>query len=106
MHVRLYRWRRHTGCGSPGTTFKIYHPRTDEPLSLKTADTRLTCAATKLSLVVEDQLEVRTLALVGLAAYGYSVHGVGTGKEALALCREFAGDLDLVVTDVVMPGMK
>jgi two-component system, cell cycle sensor histidine kinase and response regulator CckA len=89
-----------------GTTFKIYFPRTDQPLSLMTPATRADLRGNETILVVEDQLEVRTLALIGLAAHGYSVHGVTSGKEALAFCREFTGDIDLVVTDVVMQEMN
>ena len=57
-------------------------------------------------LVVEDYAEVRALALSGLAGLGYSVHGASSGKEALAFCREFAGPIHLVVTDVVMTDMN
>jgi two-component system cell cycle sensor histidine kinase/response regulator CckA len=89
-----------------GTTFKIYLPRTDQPLSPITPVIRTDVRGNETILVVEDQQEVRTLALVGLAAHGYSVHGVSSGKEALAFCREFTGDIDLVVTDVVMPDMN
>lgn len=89
-----------------GTTFKIYLPRTDQPLALTVPTAEDDVRGTETILVVEDQLEVRTLALLGLAAYGYAVHGVGTGKEALAFCHAFTGHLDLVVTDVIMPDMN
>jgi PAS domain S-box-containing protein len=89
-----------------GTTFKIYLPRTGEPLSLITPSVKTDVQGNETILVVEDQVEVRTLAMAGLAVFGYSVHGAGTGKEALAFCHEFTGDIDLVVTDVVMPDMN
>ncbi len=89
-----------------GTTFKIYLPRTDEPLSLITRVVSGDLRGSETILVVEDQIEVRTLAVAGLTAFGYEVHAAGTGKEALAFCHEFTGDLDLVVTDVVMPDMN
>jgi two-component system, cell cycle sensor histidine kinase and response regulator CckA len=55
---------------------------------------------------VEDHDDVRGLALAGLAGYGYSAHGVRSGMEALQFCREFPGEIDLVLTDVVMPDMN
>jgi len=57
-------------------------------------------------LIIEDQPEVRALAVNGLSQFGYLVRGVGSGAEALAFCREFQGDIHLVVTDVVMPDMN
>jgi two-component system cell cycle sensor histidine kinase/response regulator CckA len=89
-----------------GTTFKIYLPRTDEPLSSIAQVVSGDLHGSETILVVEDQIEVRTLAVAGLTAFGYQVHAAGTGKEALAFCHEFAGDLDLVITDVVMPDMN
>jgi len=89
-----------------GTTFKIYLPRTDEPLSSITRVVGGDLHGSETILVVEDQIEVRTLAVSGLTTFGYEVHAAATGKEALTFCREFAGDLDLVVTDVVMPDMN
>ena len=38
--------------------------------------------------------------------YGYAAHRVASGAEALRLCRAFAGAIDVVVTDVVMPEMN
>ncbi len=64
------------------------------------------CMETRPSSWWRDQVEVRTLALAGLAVFGYSVHGASTGKEALSFCHEFTGEIDLVVTDVVMPDMN
>jgi CheY-like chemotaxis protein len=57
-------------------------------------------------LVVEDEAEVRKLAQVMLAKYGYHVHGVANGKEALAFCREFSGTIHLLLTDVIMADMN
>src|SRR5262249_38717964 len=46
-----------------GTTFKIYLPRTDEPLSIVKPSIKAALHGTETILVVEDQVEVRTLAL-------------------------------------------
>jgi len=56
-------------------------------------------------LVVEDQDEVRKLTVAALRSYGYSVLEAANGEEALAQCERHAGPIDLLITDVVMPGM-
>ncbi len=89
-----------------GTTFKIYFPRTDEPLRPSTRVIKTSVTGNETVLVVEDQTEVRALALAGLASFGYSAYGSATGEEALAFCREFDGEIHVVVTDVVMPDMN
>ena len=89
-----------------GTTFKIYLPRTDKALSAITPLVKADAYGNETILVVEDEVGVRMLALDGLKAYGYSVHGASTGKEAVAFCKAFTGNIDLVITDVVMPDMN
>jgi two-component system cell cycle sensor histidine kinase/response regulator CckA len=89
-----------------GTTFKIYLPRTDKPLSVVESPSVREVRGNETIVLVEDQKEVRALAIKGLERFGYSVHGFGTAAEALSFCSEFPGDIHLVVTDVVMPDMN
>jgi len=89
-----------------GTTFKIYLPRTDKALTPAAPSLPVGARGNETILIVEDQAEVRTLATTGLAHFGYSAHGVSAGQEALQFCREFPGDIHVVVTDVVMPDMN
>jgi two-component system cell cycle sensor histidine kinase/response regulator CckA len=88
-----------------GTTFKIYLPCTNAPLArapvVPTGDLR----GTETILVVEDQQEVRTLAVKALRRWGYTVLEAPNGEEALALCEAVPDAIHLVVTDVIMPGM-
>ena len=49
---------------------------------------------------------VRGLARVMLETYGYTVLEAPTGAEALRICREHIGSIELMVTDVVMPEMS
>ncbi|HWA15111.1 MAG TPA: PAS domain-containing protein [Gemmatimonadales bacterium] len=56
-------------------------------------------------LLVEDEAAVRALAREALASHGYSVVEASNAAEALVLAAALNGDLDLLVTDVVMPGM-
>jgi DNA-binding NtrC family response regulator len=55
-------------------------------------------------LVVEDDVMVRRLAVKALSREGYRVLELDSGSEALAKMHELVGSLDLLVTDVVMPG--
>ena len=55
-------------------------------------------------LVVEDEPEVRRLARMILVKTGYKVLEAADGPEALALWREHRAEIDLLYTDMVMPG--
>ena len=56
-------------------------------------------------LLVEDDPLVRPMAALTLRSYGYRVFDASNGRDAIELARAHAGDLDLLVTDVVMPGI-
>jgi len=55
-------------------------------------------------LLVEDEWEVRRLVGQSLRAFGYTVHEANHGREALALWSRLGGRVDLLLTDMVMPG--
>jgi two-component system, cell cycle sensor histidine kinase and response regulator CckA len=57
-------------------------------------------------LVVEDEEAVRELAVEFLKAQGYTVLEAPHGSAASLVCREYKGSIDLLLTDVVMPGMN
>jgi PAS domain S-box-containing protein len=91
-----------------GTTFKIYLPRVDapaEPLEAAPAPTGQLCGSETV-LVVEDQEEVRRLIHKLLKARGYNVLVAANGTDAIRLAQEYCGRIQLLVTDVVMPGMS
>jgi len=90
-----------------GTTCKIYLPRVDEPLE----EVRGAMIGEELPrgsetiLVVEDEEEVRKLALRSLKRQGYKVLEASNGSEALMICEEQKEPIHLILTDVVMPKM-
>jgi CheY-like chemotaxis protein len=91
-----------------GTTFKIYLPRTevevDDPSSARgRADAQ---RGTETLLLAEDDDSVRELVRNVLRENGYKVLEASRGEEALELSELFAGKIDLLVTDVVMPQMN
>ena len=56
-------------------------------------------------LVVEDEAGIRALVRKILRRQGYEVLEASNGDEALIVCREHPGTLDLLITDVMMPQM-
>lgn len=90
-----------------GTVFKVYLPRTGEALpKAVTLDGPVEKARGEFVLVVEDDDRLRPLTQRILTQAGYRAHAVGSGSQALAYLRGNPGKLDLLITDVVMPGMS
>ncbi len=91
-----------------GATFKIYLPRVDEPLEERRekvlGDELLRGSET--ILLVEDEENVRKLALRVLERQGYKVLSARDGDDALLICEQHKGRIHLILTDVVMPGMS
>lgn len=105
--------KQHGGCiwvdseEGEGTTFKIYWPRSgteikDSPEKIQLQDLP---GGTETILVVEDESGVRAIITAILKKQGYKVLEAGNGEEALALGRANCGELQLLLTDVVMPQM-
>jgi two-component system cell cycle sensor histidine kinase/response regulator CckA len=97
-----------------GTTFRIFLPRhiatgLDEPVPLapaadqSKADADLTGHGT--ILLVEDEEGLRSLNARGLSSRGYTVLEASNGVEAIEVLNGHQGDVDLIVSDVVMPEM-
>jgi PAS domain S-box-containing protein len=93
-----------------GSTFTIYLPRhgAGDPVAAQPA-----AAAPKLPrgrgetvLLVEDEAAILELGREMLSALGYRVLAAASPSEALARAEDYAGRIDLLVSDVVMPGMN
>ena len=91
-----------------GTTFRIYIPRVDEALTPeRPAKTAIVPAGvSETILLVEDEEIVRSLAREILESHGYRVLEASGGREALQICERFEGEIQMVLTDVVMPEMS
>ncbi|PZU87250.1 MAG: hybrid sensor histidine kinase/response regulator [Chelatococcus sp.] len=97
-----------------GTTFAIFLPRHVPSAEDIAAEAAAKEAPKKLAadhtgagtiLLVEDEDAVRALNARMLVSRGYTVHEAASGVEALDLFRQQDGQIDLVVSDVVMPEM-
>jgi two-component system, cell cycle sensor histidine kinase and response regulator CckA len=91
-----------------GTTFKVYFPRMKGKVSqiANARDSIVATMGTETVLLVEDEDSVRALAGRILCERGYNVLQAENGMEALKMAQELSGKIDLVVTDVVMPGIS
>jgi len=91
-----------------GTTFRIYLPRvaeTTEPLGSAPASQSAT-GGSETVLLVEDEESVRQLVRETLEAKGYKVLEADHGEAALRIASSHQGPIDILITDVVMPGMS
>ena len=91
-----------------GSSFRILLPRAEEPAEAPAPVAGGAEPATghETILLVEDETVVRQLVAEILESSGYSVLQAGDGPSALELLRRHPDKLDLLVTDVVMPGMS
>ena len=91
-----------------GTTFEIFFPRVSDPVEEvpRDADRTLPAGGSETILLVEDDESLRALILSSLREAGYTVIAAADGLEALRIARSKAKAIDLVLTDVVMPGMS
>ncbi|HEX2871789.1 MAG TPA: ATP-binding protein [Polyangiaceae bacterium] len=88
-----------------GTTFKIYLPRTDRD-SVRPVQPAPTQRGTETILLVEDEAQVRAIVKRTLERGGYAVLSASNPEEALRLCETSLLQIDLLLTDVVMPQMN
>jgi CheY-like chemotaxis protein len=89
-----------------GTVFDIYLPRLASTKDVA-GEGQINIEAqpgTETILLVEDEDMVRQLARYALLENGYHVLEAQNGREAIDICEHYNGSIDLLLTDVVMPG--
>jgi PAS domain S-box-containing protein len=91
-----------------GTTFKIYLPLSTQPVSTETQveQKREIVPGSATILIVEDDTTMRGLAVNILKSGGYRVIDSVSVEDAIQKAAAYSAPLHLVLTDVVMPGMK
>jgi two-component system cell cycle sensor histidine kinase/response regulator CckA len=90
-----------------GTTLKSYFPRVDDQAPVNhTGEFAVPLTrGTETILLVEDDAGVRRLTQRILLDAGYKVVAARSGREALSIMKEQRPDIDIVLTDVIMPEM-
>ena len=91
-----------------GTTFQIYLPRVEEAIAVVEVPVIVPriLQGTETILVIEDDDAVRRITREFLKIKGYAVIEARGATEAIQIVENRADQIDLVVTDVLMPGMK
>jgi len=91
-----------------GTTFQIYFPRVlEEPQELDSpSKVNKSYEGKETILLVEDETMVRELAADILREQGYHILEASRGEQALEKSKNYRGNIELMITDVVMPGMS
>lgn len=91
-----------------GTTLTILFPQASEPdtASLLRCETSSFLGRRETILLVEDETLLRNVASRVLRGLGYHILQAANGPEALRIATDYPGPIDLMFTDVVMPGMN
>jgi signal transduction histidine kinase len=100
-------WVEVQSVANQGTTFRIFLPACTEDSRSEDPSRAATMTAgkgTECVLVVEDEDHVRTLTVTALRKNGYRVLEAASGKDALEVFRDHSSEIDLLFTDVMMPG--
>jgi two-component system, cell cycle sensor histidine kinase and response regulator CckA len=91
-----------------GASFQMFLPRVDEPVAPSVATPAIVpdMKGSETILLAEDAEALRKLAKSLLEGHGFEVLAARDGEEALYLAERHSGRIDLLVTDVVMPGIN
>ncbi|ADH85354.1 response regulator [Desulfurivibrio alkaliphilus] len=91
-----------------GTTFKIYLPRHDVPIESAPKEKKgpAIIRGNETVLLVEDETAMLKVVELTLKKWGYTVLAANTPAAAMRLAEEHRGQVDLLITDVVMPQMN
>ena len=89
-----------------GTSFHIYLPASGKDVSVFEKDPHQLIQGSEAIMVVDDEPLILEIAVEMLETLGYRVVPAGGGQAALDLFQNLHGELDLVILDMIMPGMS
>jgi two-component system, cell cycle sensor histidine kinase and response regulator CckA len=89
-----------------GTTFSIYLPASDREVIREETETGAIAKGTETILLVDDEKMVLEVNREMLESLGYRVYAAGSGQEGLSVYMEKRKEIDLVVLDMIMPGIS
>ncbi|MEI7729432.1 MAG: response regulator [Verrucomicrobiota bacterium] len=89
-----------------GTTFRIYLPEMVDHTTMATASTSFVGVpgGTETILIAEDEPALRLLVREILRSFGYQTFDANNGPEAMAVWQQHQASIDLLLTDLMMPG--
>ncbi len=98
-------WIEVESCLAQGTTFKIYFPTTNKAkAAAPTAEPAERSQGHETILIVEDEANLRQALAISLRHLGYHVLEASNGQEAVKLWGKHAAQIDLLLSDMVIPG--
>ena len=92
-----------------GSTFKVYLPKASvarREIQERRAELPLPAGGHETVLLVEDEAGIRAMTRAYLESLGYQVLEAATGPEAARISRNYRGEIDLLLTDIIMPEMR
>ncbi|MCX5856105.1 MAG: response regulator, partial [Deltaproteobacteria bacterium] len=89
-----------------GTTFTIYLPASEKEVVKEKTVTGTIAKGTETILLVDDEKTVLEVNKEMLEFLGYPVYAAGNGQEAVAVYMEKSEEIDLVILDMIMPGIS
>jgi CheY-like chemotaxis protein len=90
-----------------GTTFRLYFPAfRGTPHTIQEIPEEATASGDETILLVEDEAGILSLVKAMLTKLGYRVLPARTPGEAIRLAEKHAGDIQLIITDMIMPEMN
>jgi CheY-like chemotaxis protein len=89
-----------------GTTFTIYLPASEKEVVKEIPSTGKIARGAETILLVDDEKMVLEVSRELLESMGYVVYAAGSGQEAIAAYMEKRNKIDLVILDMVMPGIS
>jgi CheY-like chemotaxis protein len=91
-----------------GSVFRIHLPAADAGLRKhqEAINSETVAGGTETILVAEDEPDLRKLTCIFLTGYGYKVLEAAGAEQALQVLENFSDQIDLLLTDVIMPGMS
>lgn len=99
-HIKVYSEPGH------GTVFRIYLPAEKSAADSTTKEKKPVIGGNETILIVEDELAILNLTTSMLSKLGYNVLSANSPEEAQRLAADNQGKIDLLVTDIIMPGMN
>ncbi|MDD5483154.1 MAG: ATP-binding protein [Kiritimatiellae bacterium] len=91
-----------------GTTFKVYLPQSTEKAyeePQNAADSNLP-GGPETVFIVDDEIHITSMLSQILSKIGYKVLTATTSSKAIALCRKHKGNIDIILSDIIMPDMN